>query len=209
MKTIKNLLGGLLLVIILIILDREVWEEKPVSKKSNAYVWALISFLALALLGLMNKCVLAQEFVSTGNTTVVQWPFLSPSPLGMASANTTCTLDNKPVILVHPSIIQGSAEWRVIVSHEMVHVRQMRAVKGGCKKAVEKFRSSSEYRLMAEGEAYCTGFLGVTNTVYYEKLPYLMKALRELYANDMTLEQVTKLLTDPCFIWSGRHDAPP
>lgn len=177
----------------------------------NQFVWAWGSLLVLAMLGLMNKCVLAQfppevEYVKA-QAEVVPWPWLSPTSFGMAAANTTCTLSNKPVILVDPRVIGAPlALWNEIISHENVHVRQFKAYKGGCQKMFADSQGAKGVRLfiLSETEAYCS-----TSRDIIHFIPKLAKGLFIAYGEKygMTEEEVLKLIQGKCYFWAGGNNA--
>lgn len=141
MKGIKNLLGGLLLVIILIILDREIGEEKPMQKK-NTGKWMLFCILSLALLGLLNKCVNAQQ-------VPIFYGALRQGILGQ----TVCNKKNEIAVIINDGYGFDTLELASVIEHELIHVSQIRAISGGdCEMAAKEYARNP---LAKEIPAYC------------------------------------------------------
>lgn len=139
MRAIKNFLGGLILVIIFIEFDKHLNKEKPVSKDKNTIFWAWVCILALAVLGLVNKCAFGQD--------VPIFYALMPYPV---MGQTVCDKNGNLAILVSYNV-DDSTEYRRVVSHENVHVGQIRSL-GGCVEASRVYRKDP---MAQELPAYC------------------------------------------------------
>ncbi len=128
MKAIKNLLGGLLLVIILIIIDREIGGDNPM-KKFNTMFWAWVCLLALAGLGLANSYLNAQQ-------VPIFYAALEPQIRGQV----VCNRNDEMAILISDNFDpMDTTSLRRVIEHEMVHISQIRAL-GGCIKAGEVYK---------------------------------------------------------------------
>ena len=140
MKAIKNLLGGLILVIILIILDREIGEERQVKKHSNFWLFACL--LGLMVLGLANKCVNAQQ-------VPIFYGALRPGILGQ----TVCNKRNEVAIIINDGYGFDTLELASVIEHELIHASQIRAISGGdCEMASKEYARDP---LAKEIPAYC------------------------------------------------------
>jgi hypothetical protein len=191
MKGIKNLLGGLLLVIVLIIMDREIGGEKPVSTKRNSYVWAWVCILALALLGLANKCVNAQ------NAPV----FYAPLVQGIIG-QTVCDKNNNVVILVNSGYELDSTELRILIAHERVHADQVRTV--GCVEAGRLYKLDP---LSKEIPAFCEELKSrMVNGDAINVVTTFILYLQDRYTPNLTTDQIMDKVEEFCL--GRKHDPP-
>lgn len=85
---------------------------------------------------------------------------------------TVCSQDNQPVIVLQEGVAGTDVEAIVLV-HEMTHVRQNLAYKGGCKEFSKRYNRDSVFRMKMETEAYCA------------QLPYVTKVFPDQVANFM------------------------
>ena len=103
-----------------------------------------IWLIAVLLIGCVR---LLQGQTMKDGVSVVQVENWSP----YAVAQTNCTADNQPIILMR-KMDWDSLEYRLTMTHELIHVRQMKA---DCKKVQRAYRDSLAVRIRMETEAYC------------------------------------------------------
>lgn len=196
-------------------------------KQSKHLAWAWGCLIALALLGLANKCLNAQIVydptsimsqdpqpnpfikISTGKIEVVPVPML----LGKALATTTCTESNKPVFLVLSQVVYGPVPlYNLIVGHEMVHARQIdRFKKKDCRAFMRWVNDTTdrERLVMKEAEAFCTTMIPLDNLIYLKQFEHVVDILFENYTEQkIPRERISALIKDQCSLWSRRSYAP-
>jgi hypothetical protein len=147
MKAIKNFLGAIVIVLILTLIDREIGEEQEPMQKKNTGKWILFCVLSVALLGLMNKCLLAQQV----DSVKVSFGMLPPQFAGI----TTCdSATNRPEITVALGVTGEMLI--VILRHEKVHAIRMLRFPGGCNAFQARYTKDFRFRVTEEATAYCS-----------------------------------------------------
>ena len=140
MKGIKNLLGGLILVAILIILDREIGQEEPMKNRTTRKLWLavalILAFVATCFGGVMS----AQQ-------TPIFYGALRPGILGQ----TVCNKKEEVAIIINDGYDFDSVGLARVVAHEMHHAATIKRL-GGCLKAAEVYKADP---MTQEIPAYC------------------------------------------------------
>lgn len=114
-------------------------RSKVTAKRTAFYWWACLA-LAIVVGNLLQGCAHRPTVVEIAN-----WP-------PYAIALTTCSKDNKPVIVLRQGFEDDVISRRYTLAHEMEHYRQM---KGDCQKVQSAYRASEDVRWQMELAAYC------------------------------------------------------
>lgn len=178
------------MVIILIIFDREIGEEKMEKKHSN--FWLFVCILGLMLLGLANKCV-------NGQTTPIFYGALRPGILGQ----TVCNKKEEVAIIINDGYDFDSVGLARVVAHEMHHAATIKRL-GGCLKAAEVYKADP---MTQEIPAYCME-LKERMRGSTEPGVVLQDFIRHIYnvygiPKKMSPEQVARRVEELC---TGRRD---
>lgn len=107
--------------------------------------------------------------VLLGCTPLVREPPILVLDVGPdRAAVTTCSLNNLPVVLVHPNVA-GTWKQEFIIAHEFTHSADAEHTKGGCGAFMKRYETDKSFRIKSEYRAYCTeGRLALKRGVTYE-----------------------------------------
>lgn len=144
--------------------------------------WWVLVFLGLATLSLLSRKAGGQQVHITRAPLFVGY-----------GAVTTCDQDNNIVVIVSPL----AQDTTVALTHEMVHVAQMKRHEGGCKGYMIHFRADPVWKMSQEAEAYCSGYeTQVANGLPKENIIFLVMYLRRSFAPALSDEEVRRYV--PC-----------
>lgn len=156
----------------------------------RAMGWWLIIFLAAVLLALLGCEAPAQ---------VVEY---TRAPLEGYDAITNCTESNNIVVIV-ANHVQDTAQFRIVLLHENVHVKQILSYEGKCQDFIKHFNENRFFAFKMEAEAYCVSLRQLQKEGKVrggeDKLAIYLRAN---YAPWLPLELVYNLL--PCGGSNGR-----
>ncbi len=146
MRTIKNLLVGLGLLILANLFNFQQEIKEMPSDTKKVIKWWLIVFLGVAVLRLLTGCVKPRQWV------------IPPVPIQSDTVYvgaTTCDANNNPVIRINAKYYSDtlSIPYKRLLMHEKVHVRQ--AIYYGDCHAFLKRGEDPEFAFAVEAEAYC------------------------------------------------------
>ena len=90
-----------------------------------------------------------------GCTNAIYVAPIIPRPLpGTELAMTVCSWNNLPVIFGDTAIM-GTADEEIVMEHERVHARRMKAYRGGCWPYLYRYNKDRQFKIREEMAAYC------------------------------------------------------
>lgn len=188
MRTIKNFLLGVGMVLLAILFDNQL-KEKKMEKIPSEWSTGMKLWLLAALMVILINMLAARN--AYGQAVVIR------APLNNYGAITTCDSENRIVVVVSTEV--SSSEYPFVMVHEGTHVEQMKRYPGGCLALMKEYRASPEARLRIESEAYCEDFKErVRQGLPYEMISKLATYLQKEYAPNLSVAEVQQKL--PCNI---------
>ena len=166
MKCLKNILVGVVVLVLAILLDALIFKEPRMKNKG----WWLVAFALLGvLLGLLG-CAKYQPY-----TSVYPLPF--PPTMANLAAITDCEAGGQPIILVNSNVEMPQAMWRYVVIHERQHAIDMREY--GCRKALARVQKDPDFLMTLEVKAYCAQFVAMNNDGLFPEPAWQFRAMFE------------------------------
>lgn len=162
---------GVALVLLIFLIEAKV--DRDLKKYLTWLAIVALAIVALNLTGCCRKPVTSPVPVVPDGTTVLvmgSWP---DKAIGM----TTCSVDNKPVILLR-DIRWDSLSLAISLSHEHQHVRQLSK---DCRATLARYKADRAFMVKLELEAYCEDSrfavsIGVPEALAEKRLRSLMKS---------------------------------
>jgi hypothetical protein len=110
--------------------------------------------LTLTTLLLVVGCSGCVKPMLSSNQTPIEAPVLLHPTMPHSLAVTTCSLNNRPIVLID-SAVWHSEQREMVLVHEQVHVQRALAYRGGCWPFMYRYKSDSAFKSRIELEAYC------------------------------------------------------